>query len=579
MKKNVTLILVGKFLFAFSLLTQLVFAGNSGNGNAVLVDSVNAEFSASALTITEGDSVSFKDLSTGTPTSWKWTFYGGTQPVATTQKPPYVHYYKAGKFAVKLVVSNATTTDSLTKNMYIIVSPDSGKVAPNFVANKNKVHTGEQVDFQDMSVGNPTSWKWTFQGGSPSNSSLQNASTTYSLAGKYMVKLVVSNGTYTDSIAKTNYIEVVQDSFALNANFMSDKNVAFVGDTVLYTDISTGKVKTREWTFVGAMPNKSPQKNVKVVYNTPGKYPVSLVVTDSISFDTLTVNDYITILEDSIVTTSSCDTFSNVISNDTAVVYVDPNGGYMSGNNASGDFASAEYFSSYTSGAKLNNIFLKFGIAKYTSPNDKVRVCVWDNTGVNGTPGTILAYMDVKISNIATEIAAKKQTFITFMNAPVINTPFYVGVKYKYAAGDTVALFTNTGLNNPIGNAWQLYSDSTWHDFVSEWGVSTDLYITPILCADLVTGIDPVANNSDENIISYPNPCNGTVNIGMSYAKESNVTISVFNSMGQAVYSNNVYNVISTVHTIDLGKHSSGMYIVKIKSDSGVVTKNVMLSK
>jgi hypothetical protein len=36
-----------------------------------------ADFTASATTINEGQSVNFTDTSTGNPTSWSWTYYGG----------------------------------------------------------------------------------------------------------------------------------------------------------------------------------------------------------------------------------------------------------------------------------------------------------------------------------------------------------------------------------------------------------------------------------------------------------------------------------------------------------------------
>lgn len=48
----------------------------------------------------------FKDLSTGTPTSWKWTF-NGTDIAESTDQNPTVTYTKEGKYGLELVVSNA----------------------------------------------------------------------------------------------------------------------------------------------------------------------------------------------------------------------------------------------------------------------------------------------------------------------------------------------------------------------------------------------------------------------------------------------------------------------------------------
>ena len=471
MKKSVTLFLICKFSFAFFLLSQFGYANNKvGNVNSILADTVNVEFSASAVSITEGDSITFNDLSTGTPTYWKWKFDGGMPQQSFSQNPPFIHYNKSGKYSVSLYASNGTTQDSLLKSMYITVNPDSGMLIPNFQANKTKIVAGEKVNFKDMSLGNPSTWKWSFVGGTPASSSLQNASATYNSAGKYLVKLVVSNGTYTDSVFKYNYIEVAIDSTSINAKFSSNKTTTFVNDTVHFSDISTGKVKSREWTFVGGKPNKSSKKNPNVVYSAPGAYTVSLVVTDSLTYDTLTINNYITVLEDStIISTLICDSITNILSNDTAVLKASAGTGYWAGNNSYGDLASAEYFSLYTSGSTLNTAIISFGMAKFSNPNSKVKVCVWDDSGLNNTPGNILASSDLKISAIANDVNSNKSTFVTFTNPPVISTPFYVGVQFQYTPGDTIALLSNTGLNNPTGNAWQMYNDSTWHDFSSAW--------------------------------------------------------------------------------------------------------------
>ena len=101
----------------------------------------------------------------------------------------------------------------------------------------------------------------------------------------------------------------------------------------------------------------------------------------------------------------------------------------------------------------------------------------------------------------------------------------------------------------------------------------------PNLCADIVTDINSTSSNLSKEIIAYPNPTEGIINVGVSFNKESDLTISVFNNVGQMVYSNNLYNVSTTMQAIDLSNLSSGMYLIKIKSDYGIDTKNVILSK
>ncbi|RPJ74352.1 MAG: PKD domain-containing protein, partial [Alphaproteobacteria bacterium] len=62
--------------------------------------------------------VTFTDTSTGSPTSWKWSFGDGT---SSTQKKPVHTYSKAGKYTVSLTVKNAKSSNLGTKSGYITV--------------------------------------------------------------------------------------------------------------------------------------------------------------------------------------------------------------------------------------------------------------------------------------------------------------------------------------------------------------------------------------------------------------------------------------------------------------------------
>ncbi len=62
--------------------------------------------------------VQFTERSTGSPTSWKWSFGDGTY---STQKNPAHTYSKAGKYTVSLTVKNAKGSNSATNSGYITV--------------------------------------------------------------------------------------------------------------------------------------------------------------------------------------------------------------------------------------------------------------------------------------------------------------------------------------------------------------------------------------------------------------------------------------------------------------------------
>lgn len=80
----------------------------------------------------------------------------------------------------------------------------------NFVANILTVPVGGTVNFQDLTLHAPTSWSWTFTGGLPGTSTVQNPqSIQYNTAGLYQVKLVATNGFGSDSLTQIQYINVV----------------------------------------------------------------------------------------------------------------------------------------------------------------------------------------------------------------------------------------------------------------------------------------------------------------------------------------------------------------------------------
>lgn len=80
----------------------------------------------------------------------------------------------------------------------------------DFTSNKQVVCINQSVAYSDISsITAPTSWSWTFPGGTPSTSSVQNPTVTYSAPGTYSVLLTSSNANGSSSETKVNYITVV----------------------------------------------------------------------------------------------------------------------------------------------------------------------------------------------------------------------------------------------------------------------------------------------------------------------------------------------------------------------------------
>ena len=77
----------------------------------------------------------------------------------------------------------------------------------NFTSSSTSFCAPNSVNFTDQST-SATNWKWEFPGGTPSTSSVQNPSVTYSTPGNHDVTLTAWNSTRGNKVIKPAYIQV-----------------------------------------------------------------------------------------------------------------------------------------------------------------------------------------------------------------------------------------------------------------------------------------------------------------------------------------------------------------------------------
>jgi PKD repeat protein len=141
-----------------------------------------------------------------------WLFEGGVPSSSTQTNPSGIVYNNIGCYDVTLILYSVLGNDTLVKQDYICVLDPSNfdTVHANFHAiTPRLIVQGGSVSFEDLSVGPVINWNWYFEGGTPSTSTEQNpANIVYSTPGLYDVRLIVSNGQFTDTLVKTDYIVV-----------------------------------------------------------------------------------------------------------------------------------------------------------------------------------------------------------------------------------------------------------------------------------------------------------------------------------------------------------------------------------
>jgi PKD repeat protein len=135
-----------------------------------------------------------------------------------------------GKFSYHWTSNGSSSTEQLEPwlgnglteiGMY---DPNNTGVNAQFTASPTTVSPGGQVQFTNQSTGNPTSYSWSFPGGSPNNSSAVNPTITYNTVGTYNVSLTVSGGGSSDTETKNGYITVAEGGTAFSLDFESCTN-------------------------------------------------------------------------------------------------------------------------------------------------------------------------------------------------------------------------------------------------------------------------------------------------------------------------------------------------------------------
>jgi PKD repeat protein/pimeloyl-ACP methyl ester carboxylesterase len=192
----------------------------------------------------------------------------------------------------------------------IIFTPTSGLTA-DFQSNSQQGCTPLSVQFSNQSVGNPTSYSWSFPGGTPSSSTQQNPTISYNSAGTFPVTFTVNNSQGNSTITKNGYITVTAKPTAeFDYQVEANNSIKFLNQTN-----NTGLAQTYTWTFGDNI--SSAEFSPLHTYASSGTYSVKLVAQNSCGNTSKTRNVMVTL-----VGTENQDLDGSVIS-----IFPNPNNG------------------------------------------------------------------------------------------------------------------------------------------------------------------------------------------------------------------------------------------------------------
>jgi Zn-dependent metalloprotease/PKD repeat protein len=221
-----------------------------------------ADFSGSPTTGGAPLTVNFTDLSVGA-TSWSWDF-GDTG--TSTDKDPVHTYNSSGTYTVSLTATNASGSDTETKTNYITVTAPQPPVA-DFVASSTNISVGDSINFTDQSTNTPTSWSWTFEGGSPGSSTSQNPTNiTYNTAGTFDVTLTATNAQGSDIETKVDYITVTLQPYCTSSG--NNQNYEYIAG-VQVADLNNSSGASGYSDFTGMIAYVTQDETISVSL-TPG---------------------------------------------------------------------------------------------------------------------------------------------------------------------------------------------------------------------------------------------------------------------------------------------------------------------
>ena len=142
-----------------------------------------------------------------------------------------------------------------------------------------------------------------------------------------------------------------------------------------------------------------------------------------------------------------------------------------------------------------------------------------------------------------------------------------------------VAINDNDGTGRDYQGCWSSKCTGAWWNTPANWEVVALVGSAAVVSNEDVVSTVPLEYSLDQN---YPNPFNPSTNIQFSLAATSDVTLEVYNMLGQKVATllqNQKMNAGSHTQTFDASRLASGMYVYRISTPNFVQSRSMMLIK
>ncbi len=443
---------------------------------------------------------------------------------------------------------------------------------------KIEINEGDKVHFQDHSTGNPETWSWEFEGGSPSISNLQHPIVTYNNNGVYAVKLTVSKGNEQVSSIRNEYVNVqcVAPKALIGfpeQGYLSPWVACYVplNRPLQFRDLSDGRPTSWNWQFPGSDTPTSIEQHPIVSYAKAGINSLSLKVENAagVSED---IMQYA-------IQSGGAQYIWNILPEETSNLDAVNLGyyGYYGGTNWLGMSAFAEYYAQPLAPITISSVAIYFASITTVSPDAPITVSI--NHVVNGLPGEAIVSSSVLAKDLKYSENTFKETLFSFEIPITLDCDYFVVVRGIPADAtvdgyDDIAMFAvnrkQSDAKSTVYHCLDEWDNNDQPTGNSQWFKNMDeslsFAITPLVEYNTSTGLnEPISQPTkieirvENKILYFP------IDI-------SNLLVNIYTIDGKLVF-----NKIGHFNNIDLQSFESGIYLVEYFIDNNKASAKICL--
>ena len=519
---------------------------------------LTAAFSAGNTTICNGTSVQFTDLSVGSPTSWNWTFEGGT-PATSTQQNPLVTYAVAGDYNVSLTVMVGSISNTVSNTDMIHVDAPVTSV-PSQPTGPVEICGSFNYVYSTNSVPSATSYIWTANPASAGTFSGTGSTGTLAASNTW-------NGPFTVTVSGSNACGAGPASAALSVSLTFQPNP--------YSLFSGGGYCNGQAGYEIKLEDSDVSVDYQLYKDGVASGTVIPGTGNTLSFGLQTVGTY-TASGVNGACSANMQGASTVYLIDPPAAAAQPVGPATTCNNMPSTFTAALPVNGFTLLWTLNPA----NAGTITQPTLTTAVVNW-NPAFEG-----VVAVTVQGQNECGEGPASPAHSITVNALP---TPVASGItsvcKNQETTYTTVA---NSGSSyNWVITGGSIQSGQGSNEIIVLWGnpgigtvavietsaascTATSSLIT--VAIDACTGIN---ENKSEVLDIYPNPASDQLNVLVGTDYKTAVEISIFNAAGQLIHNYSKVNANKANELqFDISDLNPGIYTLRIMSESTITTKS-----